>query len=213
MGQLIPLENRQFGILTVLKRAPNRGKHIYYKCKCACGKTVEVRNDKLTNGQAISCGCKRKKRSDCKYDTANSRLYAVYTAMKQRCLNERCRAYKNYGGRGIKICGSWLEKGGFEEFQTWAYKSGYQEAEYGKYTLDRIDVNGDYEPQNCRWTTIQEQQNNTTRNIILEYKGEKHNIKKWSEIRELSYSKILKRLKLGWSVAETLGYKEKHYGT
>ena len=208
MGKFISLIGVQSGKLTVLRRAENKGKHIYYECLCECGNKVNVRNDKIHNGQAISCGCTRRKRSDCVYDTKTSKLYKVYTSMKQRCFNSKCVAFKNYGGRGITVCEEWLGPQGYMKFSKWAHGNGYKSTKFGECTLDRIDVNKNYEPQNCRWITIQNQQNNTTRNVVLSCNGEKHNIKEWSLKRNIPYHRLLKRLKLGWDIYRALEYRE-----
>ncbi len=210
VAQFVNLVGRQFGKLKVIERAPNQRKHIYYTCKCICGNLKNIRNDKLLNGQAVNCGCERKKRNDNKYDTKNSRLYHVYIAMKQRCFNTKCKAYKNYGAKGISVCKEWTGEGGFENFQKWAVENGYRyDAEWGEQTLDRINVTGNYEPANCRWLSIQAQQNNTTRNTILSCNGETHNLKEWSVIRNIKYSRILKRRKLGWTPEEILEFKRR----
>lgn len=209
MGKFVSLVGIKYGKLLVKQRIPNKGKHIYYECICDCGGVIEVRNDKLRNGQTVSCGCVRRKRSDCKYDAKNSKLYKVFISMKQRCNNPKCKAFKNYGGRGISVCKEWLSEGGYSLFREWAYSNGYRDADFGKCTLDRIDVNKNYEPQNCRWITIQQQQNNTTRCVLISCGNETHNIKEWSIKQNIPYHRILKRLKLGWSIQKALEYKEK----
>ena len=152
MAQFVNLVGRRFGKLNVVERAPNHGKHIYYTCKCTCGNLKDIRNDKLLNGQAVNCGCERKRRSDNKYDSRNSKLYHVYISMKQRCFNSKCKSYKNYGARGVSVCNEWVGNNGFENFQKWAVENGYRyDAARGEQTLDRINVAGNYEPRNRRW--------------------------------------------------------------
>lgn len=204
------LVGQKFGELEVIARDSNKNR-TYFVCACSCGNRVSVREDKLKNGQAISCGCRRRKRSDATHDMSRTRLYHVFEAMRQRCGNPRAQEYKNYGGRGIKVCEEWRGTGGFQRFYDWAMRNGYDEnAPYGSCTLDRIDVNGDYTPENCRWVTSKEQAKNTTRNIIIEYGGEARCLKEWSEVTGLSYAAIAKRYRSGWPVAEILGYEPHH---
>lgn len=210
MPQLLPLTGQVFGQLTVLRRdkAKNRNK-TYYICQCSCGKQVSVRQDKLRNGQAISCGCKRRKRSDATHGMSGTRLYHVFIAMRQRCMNQNSQEYGNYGGRGISVCDEWLGNGGFQNFYEWAVENGYdKDAPTGQCTLDRIDVNKGYYPGNCRWVSRIVQNKNTTRSIMISYAGECHCLKDWSIIRGISYPALAKRYRSGWTAEEMLGYKE-----
>lgn len=128
-----------------------------FKCRCDCGNIYYAVPHDLEDGSVKSCGCLKDDISEnaVSYD----RLYKVWQDMKIRCGNEKCKGYRNYGGRGITICDEW--KNNYRAFKEWAYSNGYNEnAEFGECTIDRIDVNGNYEPSNCRWITIQEQQKN-----------------------------------------------------
>ena len=131
----------------------------------------------------------------------NYRLWSIYHGMKKRCYNENCKRYKDYGGRGIKICEKWLET--FDNFADWAYKNGYAE----NLTIDRIDNNSDYCPENCRWITNKKQCNNTRRNINIEYKGETKTLTEWCEYLGLNYYTVQKRLKNGWNVEKAFEEK------
>ena len=131
----------------------------------------------------------------------NYRLWGIYHGMKKRCYNENCKRYKDYGGRGIKVCSEWLET--FDNFADWAYRNGYEE----NLTIDRIDNDKDYAPDNCRWATNKQQCNNTRRNIKIEYKGETKTISEWCEHLGLNYYTVQKRLKNGWSVQRALEEK------
>lgn len=156
------LKGRKFGKLTVIERAvpkkPNK-KHTFWKCKCECGNEIITSSNHLLTGHTRSCGCSHKeltgeKNPSYKHGKRNSRLYTIWAGMKSRCLNKENNKYKNYGGRGIKLCDEWTDKeNGFINFYNWAINNGYNE----KLTLDRRNVNGDYCPENCRWLTLQEQ--------------------------------------------------------
>lgn len=129
-----------------------------FLCKCDCGKEVPVKPTYWENGKIKSCGCKHNEYSTT-HGGSKERLYKVWGDMKSRCYNKNSACYMNYGGRGIMICEEWIDD--YSKFREWAYSNGYDEnAPFGECTIDRIDVNGNYEPSNCRWITNVEQQKN-----------------------------------------------------
>lgn len=129
----------------------------------------------------------------------NTKLYNTWRGMKERCINPKHSAYKHYGGRGIKLFPAWYR---FTAFDSWASQSGYKEG----LTIDRIDVNGNYEPENCRWITMEEQNKNKRSNKLITYKGKTQTMKDWAEELNINYGKLRDRLgKLGWSVERALG--------
>lgn len=166
MKRLIDLTGRQFGRLTVIKRVEGNIRHPQWLCKCECGNESIVFGTNLRRGTTASCGCLgREKAAEqmrinmSTHGKSSSRLYYVWIAMKNRCYRETDKAYENYGGRGIKICDEWLHD--FKSFYDWAMANGYDEnAPRGQCTLDRIDVNGNYCPKNCRWVDMKIQRNN-----------------------------------------------------
>lgn len=128
---------------------------------------------------------------------STKRLYTIWGHMKHRCNCKTCDDYKNYGGRGIKVCQQWVR---FSNFYNWAINNGYKD----NLTLDRIDVNGNYEPNNCRWATIKQQINNTRVNRLLTFEGCTKTMQEWCDILNFSKQLIYNRLKLGWSVDKAL---------
>lgn len=118
-----------------------------------------------------------------KYKYSNKRLYGVYKAMLSRCYDSEAREYDNYGGRNISVCDEWLGEYGYDAFAEWAFNSGFdKDAERGQCTLDRIDVNKGYSPDNCRWITNKEQQFNKRTNKYLTHNGETHTLTEWAKI-------------------------------
>ena len=132
-----------------------------------------------------------------KHGLSGSRLYYIWKSMRQRCMNPNCKNYPRYGGRGITIYPEWDD---YEKFNEWALSNGYNEL----LTIDRIDVNGNYEPGNCKWSTSKEQANNRRTNHLLTHNGETHNIREWAAIMGVSETVIHERLKRGWSIEKTL---------
>lgn len=161
--KLIDMTGERFGRLVVIGRAPNgnRGK-VYWRCLCDCGSEVSVRGDHLRYGFVKSCGCYNSEyvtETHTTHGCYHTRLYKVYRTMLARCFNPKNDGFKNYGGRGITVCDEWRKD--FLSFREWALENGYDDsASFGYCTIDRIDVNGNYEPGNCRWVTMAVQQKN-----------------------------------------------------
>ena len=202
------LVGMKFGRLTVMDRESPKSKKAkgLWVCKCECGNVIKVNTSDLKSGNTTSCGCKRKetlRQLRTKHGESNTRLYNVWSDMKKRCYNTKNVDYKNYGGRGITVCDEWMD---FQNFYEWAIANGYDEtAPRGQCTIDRIDVDGCYEPENCRWVDRYIQMNNKRNNRILTYNGESHTLAEWCEIVNIPYNCLKSRLnKLHWSVEKTL---------
>ena len=206
----IDLTGQRFGRLTVLHEAPKKGIRIAWHCLCDCGKTTDVVASSLRSGTTKSCGCYRdtcptNPRSK-KHGQTKTRLYRIWIHMKERCLAPYHNSYKSYGGRGITICNEWLND--FEAFRDWAIANGYR----SDLTLDRIDVNGNYCPENCRWVTMAEQAFNKRTNVM--HKGKC--ITQWAREVGANSVTVLSRIRKGWPIEEAIyaplqpGKRRKH---
>lgn len=132
-----------------------------------------------------------------KHGLSKTRLYRIWHSMYCRCNYSTTNGYENYGGRGVKICDEWKD---FLTFYNWAIKNGYEENK----TIDRNDTNGNYEPQNCKWSTIKEQSNNKRNNVIILFRGEKKTAKQWCEEYNISQTTFNDRRKRGWTIEQAL---------
>lgn len=201
---------RKFGKLTVLEECEERKRRSkVYKCLCDCGNITNVVGYRLRNGTIRSCGCLRKEVNatlKAKHGKRYTRLYNIWLNSKQRCYNTKSRDYKDYGERGIKICDDWLHD--FMSFYDWAMSNGYQE----NLTIDRIDVNGNYEPSNCRWVDQKTQQNNKRTNVHLTYNGITKTMSEWASELNIKYELIQTRHYRKWSDKECLFGRDENVG-
>lgn len=202
MSKFKDLTGQRFGKLVVIERYGSHKGHSQWKCKCDCGNYSIVTTGNLNSGHSKTCGCSYYESKNIKHGLRHTRLYGVWLNIKRRCYLETKPDYERYGGRGIKMCDDW--KNDFASFYEWAYKNGYDEnASYMECTLDRINTDKDYSPDNCRWVSNKVQQNNKRNNIILSYKGETKTLSIWAEELDLPYKTLYSRLKYRkWSVEE-----------
>lgn len=210
------LTGMKFGRLTVISRAEN-GKNwkVRWNCHCDCGNDVTVYASHLMNGHTQSCGCYNKdiirsrNKENRKYKYCNTRIYDCWKDMLRRCYNNDDEKYHTYYEKGITVCEEWHD---FKIFQEWALNNGYQD----NLTIDRIDNNGNYCPENCRWTTLKIQANNTSRNRKIEYQGEIKTLAQWCDQFNLPYKIIENRInRYNWAINEAfeipIGMKRKTY--
>ena len=203
MGKCKDLTGRRFGRLIVLSITDKRAFHrAVWVCQCDCGNIVEVSAGRLLSSHTKSCGCLQKARateSHIKHGKSETRLYSIWAGMIKRCTNEEAKNYMDYGGRGITVCDEW--RNSFEVFYEWAMANGYSD----QLTIDREDNNKGYSPENCRWITHKEQNNNRRSNRNLTYNGETHNMKEWASIVGINYRTLQNRInQYGWDVEKAL---------
>lgn len=182
------------GFLTAISYAGSDGKKSLWTVRCDCGKTIIMPASELKKGKQKSCGCMRNaliSKSRSTHTMSGAPIWAVWHSMKQRCENPTAQAWRNYGGRGIKVCERWSKS--FDDFYSdmgSAYKKGL--------TLDRIDVNGDYTPENCRWTTMKNQARNKRGNRFIESPWGRITVAEAAERSGIGATTLLYRLGHGW---------------
>jgi hypothetical protein len=200
MPPRIDLTGQRFGRLVVEGYSHTKNGKTHWVCKCDCGKRVTVISDSLRRGKTRSCGCYRDEVSSEVHKVhgmRQTRMYTIWKDMIKRTENPSEKSFKDYGGRGIKVCEEWRHN--FQSFYDWAIKSGYNET----LSIDRIDVNGNYGPNNCRWATQKTQCNGKRNNVRVKYNGETLTLQQWSERIGIKYYTLRNRLfVLGWTVEE-----------
>jgi len=193
------LSNERFGRLVAVEYL---GKSLWL-CRCDCGQEIRATTRNIKSGNTRSCGCLHRERNGDTHRThgmSQTLTYAVWLSMRARCKNESLSSYRNYGGRGIKVCDRWASS--FE-----AFLSDMGEAQDGK-SLDRIDVDGDYSPENCRWADAVTQQNNKRNSVFIEFDGERMTVAQWSRRLGVPAGTIRTRIALGMSSENILTTKK-----
>lgn len=202
MNTFRDLTNLRFGKVTVVGFSNmDKNNKARFLCRCDCGKEFVVIGASLLSGNTRSCGCLKKEqwlKQRTKHGLSKTTLYPIWGEIIQRTKNKKNRDYKNYGGRGIKVCKEWEEN--FKSFYEWSIKNGYKKG----LSIDRINVNGDYCPENCRWATPKEQGRNTRKNQKISFGGETHCISEWAEILNIKDNILRFRIKRGWTISRAL---------
>lgn len=202
---------KQIDFLFVKGRAPDKidrsGRHrIQYLCDCACGnKDILRTGENLRSSRSIhSCGCIKNeliRDANTKHGDSHrsnwNRLYRIWSLMKNRCNNQSTPAYKDYGLRGICVCDQWKT---YENFRSWAYSNGYDDC----LTIDRIDVNGNYCPENCRWIPMASQSGNRRYCHYVTIGNETHHLSEWGRIYHIRMATISARIKAGWDSVQAI---------
>ena len=198
------LTGQRFGRLTVIKvdRYEPKSHSTRWICKCDCGKEKSVLASCLKDGKVTSCGCfsseQKSKRTKTHGFGNEDRLYRIWSGMKSRCYSECDRNFKRYGARGITVCPEWHKD--FMAFREWSLSNGYQD----DLSIDRIDNDGPYSPENCRWTSMKTQNNNRRTNVYITYRGETHTAAEWALITGIKAETLVSRKAHGWSDAECI---------
>ena len=194
---------RRYGKLVAIKPTggTKNGSKIWL-CQCDCGNTKTTTVRMLNSGKTSSCGCYKIEKARANLTThnkRNTRLYTIWNHMKDRCYNPNSKIYRFYGGRNIIICDEW--KNDFETFYNWAINNGYDDS----LTIDRINSFGNYEPSNCRWITIQDQQRNRTNNRFITYNNETKTLSQWATEYGFTWEQLRDRIdKLGWDFEKAI---------
>lgn len=203
MGKFIDLTGQRFGKLVVAgqsERTP-KGK-IRWDCLCDCGNRHNVATCHLKSGAIKDCGCEKAKRTserNTKHGGSKSRIYNIWIKMRDRCSNPNNEDWDLYGGKGIQVCQEWNES--FEAFREWAFRNGYSKEK----SIDRINGNKGYYPENCRWATSKEQANNVSRNRIVNYRGKRMTLSEAADISKVSYATLKARITYyGWPIEKAI---------
>ena len=220
MGKRVDLTGKRFGRLTVLHRAPTppgkKGQR-YWLCRCECGTEKIHPTGTLNSGAVVSCGCyHREQASKLFYEQhithgeSGTRLYNIWNAMRDRCSNPNCKTYYLYGGRGIAVCEEWDKN--YVAFRDWALSNGYDpQSKRGECTIDRIDPDGNYCPENCRIVSQKEQCRNFRNNRLITYNGETKCLSAWAEQYGMNPRTLHDRLSYGWDIEMCLTQPLRHW--
>ena len=209
MGKMMDLTGRKFGRLTAIRReGTSKDGKALWMCRCECGSITIVKSSLLTSGHTRSCGCLQRetacainKSFKTTHHSTKTRLYGKWRGMKHRCSETNTEKRKYYADRGITVCDEWRDS--FEAFRDWALANGYRD----DLTIDRIDNDGNYCPENCRWVTTAEQNMNRSCTRIITHNAQTHTLGEWSKITGIAYDKLRKRISYGWSVERALTTK------
>lgn len=209
--KVIDITNKRFNYLTAIKFSHRIKNHSYWIFRCDCGREIVIEKSRVVGGRNKSCGCKKNElcklakltHGDSRFSEYRN-LFFVWCGIKQRCFYKNHICYKNYGGRGITMCDEWLND--YSIFKKWSLNNNYK---YGL-KIDRINNNGNYEPNNCRWVSNKENCRNTRKNKTIFYNNEHHCISEWCEIYNISASLFYNRKKLGWDLDKIFNTKKRN---
>lgn len=207
MSKVIDIHGQKFYRLEVVKFEGVVEHNAMWKCVCDCGNTVVVKGSHLRDKNTKSCGCymiEKLKKINTTHGKSKTPLYVLYRGLVARCLNKNHSAYYRYGGRGIKVCDRWLKYENFYEDMEEGYTKHCEVYGRSDTSIDRVNNNGDYCKDNCKWVTRTEQQSNTRRNKFISYSGETLTVKQWSKRLNIRYTTLWQRLyKNKWTVEKS----------
>ncbi len=200
MSRFVDITGKKYNLLLVVERVENAKNGVSrWKCLCDCGNYTIVRGGNLKSGAVKSCGCLNYSSKNKKHGMSKSSLYNIWNGMKFRCYNPKSESYKYYGGRGIKVCDDWENDA--ENFMEWAMSNGYEEG----LTIDRIDSDKDYCPENCRWISKGDQAKNRRMNYDILHDGKIKTLQELCDELNLDYKRVHNRItKLGWSLEKAI---------
>lgn len=198
-------KGERFGMLTVQEESSPINKRRTFICKCDCGNTVKRSLKALKKNSISSCGCyhaaynnsPRPERQSENHEFVKTRLYSIWCDMKKRCYSKKSRAYKWYGAKGVIVCSEWKNR--FLSFREWALNNGYSD----DLTIDRKDSDGNYEPGNCRWIPLSEQ-NKMKDNRRVDFNGKFISVSELSRLTRKPYTTLIGRLNRGLTVKEAI---------
>lgn len=207
MGKLIDLTGQRFGRLLVIERTDNQvsqsgNVRTMWNCQCDCGKTTVVDAYNLRKGYTNSCGCLHNEIASACFKThglSSTKLYNVWRGILTRCFNENNAAYKHYGGRGISVCDEWRDS--FVAFYHWAISTGWKDG----LSIDRVNNDAGYYPENCRWVAQKKQCNNRRTTRYVQIDNITKPLAEWCEMYGKKYKTVCNRLYSGWTPEEALG--------
>lgn len=197
----IDIIGKKYGRLTVISYDHNNGYIPYFLCKCDCGNTKVIQKYNLIEGKTLSCGCYHKEQiHKTKFISENRRaLTRILRGMKERCYNPNTQSYHSYGGRGITICDEWLAD--TNAFCSWAESNGYKKG----LSIERIDVNQGYNPQNCKWIPMSEQCYNLRKSVKITFNGKTQTLAQWADELGIPHQTLHNRIRVhNWSIERAL---------
>lgn len=200
----VNLTTKSFGRWTVLEFSHTSKKVYYWKCRCECGAIKAIASANLIRGKSLSCGCLAKELASKREKThglSKSRTYRIWAGMKTRCTNPNETSWKYYGGRGIKLCDRW------EKFQNFLEDMG--EAPSKSHSIERMNVNGNYCKENCRWIEFKFQARNTTKNTLITHNGVTLCAAEWCEKLKVPYKLIMERIARGLTFEQAVSKKKR----
>lgn len=192
-----PAPGEKFGRWTVVSPADSLGGERASKCRCDCGAERVVKTRNLRSGRSNSCGCFKRDQARIQpkatttHGLSGAPEYTIWVSMRGRCNNPKQHGYERYGGRGIKVCERW------DDFSNFLVDMGPRPSP--GHSIDRIDGSKGYSPENCRWATDVEQNNNRKGNVVITYQGRTQTVTEWSRETGISAGAIRYRLKKGWN--------------